>query len=115
MAEARRAHDRAALATTLFGDAALAPRLAAALAHAGATARFTHGFHTYPAGMHPDAARDLVALFPGETCFDPFCGGGTTLVEARAAGRRAFGADLSPIAVRVARVRCATPDDATLT
>jgi len=111
----RRAHDRPALATTLFGDAALAERLAAALSHAGPTARWSHGFHTWPAGMHPDAARDLVALFPGDSVFDPFCGGGTTLVEARAAGRRAYGVDLSPIAVRVARARCATPDDATLT
>src|SRR5512139_2523352 len=111
----RLAHDRPALATTLFGDAALAGRLAAALAHAGPTARYTHGFHTWPAGMHPDAARDLVALLPGDSVFDPFCGGGTTLVEARAAGRRAYGADLSPIAVRVARARCATPDDAALT
>jgi hypothetical protein len=111
----RLAHDRPALATTHFGDAALAERLGAALAHAGQVERFTHGFHTYPAGMHPDAARDLVALCPGESVFDPFCGGGTTLVEARAAGRRAYGADLSPIAVRVARARCATPDDAALT
>jgi SAM-dependent methyltransferase len=111
----RLAHDRPALATTLFGDATLAERLAAALAHAGQVERFTHAFHTYPAGMHPDAARDLVALFPGESVFDPFCGGGTTLVEARAAGRRAYGTDLAPIAVRVSRVRCATPDDAGLT
>jgi SAM-dependent methyltransferase len=45
---------------------------------------------------------------------DPFCGGGTVLVEARVAGRRAYGCDVSPVAVRVARARCATPDDARL-
>lgn len=111
----RLAHDRPALATTLFGDATLARLLAVALGHAGPTARYAHGFHTWPAGMHPDAARDLVALGAGDSVFDPFCGGGTTLVEARAAGRRAYGVDLSPIAVRVARARCATPDDAVLT
>ena len=43
--------------------------------------RVTHGFHTYPAGLNPDAARDLLALFPGDSLHDPFCGGGTVLVE----------------------------------
>ncbi len=77
--------------------------------------RATHGFHTWPAGLHPDTARDLLGLIPpGKVC-DPFCGGGTVLVEAMLAGRRAMGRDLSPIAVKVARARTALVDPQTLT
>jgi SAM-dependent methyltransferase len=114
-ARRRIAHDRPALSSALRGDETLAEGLRAALVRGGAVERYTHSFHTYPAGMHADAARDLVALFPGESVFDPFCGGGTVLVEARAAGRRAYGCDVSPVALRVARARCATPDEAALT
>lgn len=70
--------------------------------------RWTHGFHTYPARMHPDTAAGLVGLLvaPGQTLLDPFCGGGTVLLEALVAGRRALGRDLNPLAVRVAALRC---------
>lgn len=44
---------------------------------------------------------------PGELVADFFCGSGTTLVAAKALGRRAFGCDLSPAAVEVARRRTA--------
>src|SRR5690606_9082165 len=36
---------------------------------------------------------------------DPFCGSGTVLVEARAAGLRAIGVDLNPLAVLIARAK----------
>ncbi|RMG98223.1 MAG: hypothetical protein D6705_06380 [Deltaproteobacteria bacterium] len=66
-----------------------------------------HGFHTYPARMHPKMAEVLVGAFAsaGDVVLDPFCGGGTVVVEARLAGCRALGADLSPLAVRIAAVR----------
>ena len=73
--------------------------------------RLTHGFHTYPAGLHPDAARLLVETYDAERVLDPFCGGGTTLVEARAHGRVAIGRDVSPVALRTARTRTASPPD----
>lgn len=98
-----------------LGDRELADAMAAALSAEALPDRFTHGFHTYPAGLHPDAAAGLLALFPGDAVADPFCGGGTVLVEGRAAGRATLGVDLNPIAVRVARTRTATPDDALLT
>jgi adenine-specific DNA methylase len=41
----------------------------------------------------------------GQTVLDPFCGSGVTVFEAIAAGRRAVGIDLNPIAVRIARTR----------
>jgi hypothetical protein len=94
----------------LHGDRALAEALAAALEHVERTERYTHGFHTYPAGLHPDAARDLLALFKPGVVFDPFCGGGTVLVEAMAAGARALGSDVSPIARLVAGGRTSRCD-----
>ncbi len=64
----------------------------------------THGFHPYPAQLHPLVARTLIATRsrPGELVVDPFCGSGTMLVEATAAGRRAFGGDVNGVAVRLA-------------
>ncbi|HET9621699.1 MAG TPA: hypothetical protein VFP84_10050, partial [Kofleriaceae bacterium] len=69
----------------------------------------THPFHTYPARLHPATARLLVELVgagAGDApIVDPFCGSGTALVEARAAGLRAVGSDLNPLAVLVARAK----------
>ncbi len=68
-----------------------------------------HGFHTYPARMHPTTASRLVraATTPGALVLDPFCGSGTVLVEAMIAGRRASGTDLNPLAERLARLKTA--------
>lgn len=70
----------------------------------------THPFHSYPARLHPATARVLVDFLagnavPSAVIVDPFCGSGTTLVEARAAGIRAVGSDLNPLAVLVARAK----------
>ncbi|MBN2799534.1 MAG: hypothetical protein JXX28_10340 [Deltaproteobacteria bacterium] len=97
------------------GDPKIAEALLGALRHADEVERGTHGFHTYPAGLHPDAARDLVRLFPARRLLDPFCGGGTVLVEGRIAGLETEGRDLSQVAVRVARARTSTPSDELLT
>ncbi|HEY6463610.1 MAG TPA: DNA methyltransferase, partial [Polyangiaceae bacterium] len=66
-----------------------------------------HGFHTYPARMHPQTAAALVrALSPEKgTVLDPFAGSGTVLVETMIAGRRAVGTDLNPLAVRLATLK----------
>src|SRR5665213_2369691 len=49
----------------------------------------THGYYKYPARFSPRFARATIETFtkPGDICFDPHVGGGTTLVEAIAAGR----------------------------
>jgi len=69
----------------------------------------THPFHGYPARLHPATARVLVELVGqgarGAPVVDPFCGSGTVLVEARAAGLAAVGVDLNPLAVLVARAK----------
>jgi DNA modification methylase len=66
-----------------------------------------HGFHTYPARMHPQTAGRLVraATERGALVLDPFCGSGTVLVEAMIAGRRGAGTDLNPLAERLARLK----------
>ena len=43
----------------LQGEPALVDRLREVLETTGREDRLTHGFHTYPAGLHPDAARTL--------------------------------------------------------
>lgn len=70
----------------------------------------THPFHSYPARLHPATARVLVDVVGygagrGAAILDPFCGSGTVLVEARAAGMRAIGVDLNPLAILVARAK----------
>lgn len=66
--------------------------------------RHVHGFHSYPARMHPDTAAGVIRALgrPGARVLDPFMGSGTVLVEARLAGLRAFGVDANPLAVELA-------------
>jgi SAM-dependent methyltransferase len=68
-----------------------------------------HGFHTYPARMHPTTAARLVRALTATnaTVLDPFCGSGTVLVEAMIAGRRAVGVDISSLAVLLSGVKTA--------
>jgi 16S rRNA G966 N2-methylase RsmD len=62
--------------------------------------------------MHPSTARGAIAAWskPGQRVLDPFCGSGTVLVEAMAAGRPAVGVDASPLAVLIAKVRSTVLD-----
>ena len=68
----------------------------------------THGFYKYPARFSPVFARAAIETFtkPGDVVLDPHVGGGTTLVEARAAGREAVGVDISTLAEFVSNVKC---------
>lgn len=99
----------------VFGDPELGGVLATSLTITEGEERVTHGFHTYPAGLHPDAARLLVRNIGGSSLLDPFCGGGTTLVEGRLAGMRTFGCDVSPVALIVSKARTTTTSDEGLT
>src|SRR5262249_28251583 len=69
-----------------------------------AARQHVHGFHSYPARMHPVTAARVIARLPppGSQVLDPFCGSRTVLVEARLAGCRALGIDASPLAVELA-------------
>jgi len=77
-----------------------------------------HGFHTYPARMHPHTARSLIeSLTPKRgIVLDPFCGSGTVVLEASARGLAAHGSDLNPLAVHLARTKLQryTPEDLAL-
>ena len=66
-----------------------------------------HGFHTYPARMHPHTAHELVRAFTPRRgiVLDPFCGSGTVVLEASALGLAAHGTDLNPLAVDLARTK----------
>lgn len=60
----------------------------------------THGFHTYPAMMVPQIASQLIRQYgtKARLLYDPYCGSGTSLVEANLAGINAIGNDLNPLA-----------------
>ncbi len=72
-----------------------------------------HGFHVYPARMHPTTASRLVELtsVAGSKVLDPFCGSGTVLVQAMIARRDAIGVDLNPFAVLLASRKVAARDE----
>jgi len=77
----------------------------------------THTFYRYPARFSPAIARAAIVAFtqPGDTVFDPFVGGGTTLVEASILGRKAVGTDINPLATFVTRVKTTPLSDSELT
>ncbi len=67
-----------------------------------------HSIHPYPAKFIPQLPRQLLRLLAPRreaVVFDPFCGSGTTLVEAQAAGLASVGVDLNPIATLIARAK----------
>jgi site-specific DNA-methyltransferase (cytosine-N4-specific) len=66
------------------------------------------GIHPYPAKFIPEIPRRLIEAFrpaDGLALLDPFCGSGTALTEAQAAGLPSLGVDLNPIAVLMSRVK----------
>lgn len=76
------------------------------------TRELTHCYHDYPARMAPRVVGKLLDSFGGDAgcLFDPYCGSGTSLVEANVRGVNAYGADLNPLAGLIARAKTATPD-----
>lgn len=69
-----------------------------------------HGFHSYPARLHPSIAKAVIAKFapelkPQSYVLDPFCGSGTVLVEGRLAGLHVVGTDINPLAIRLSKLK----------
>jgi hypothetical protein len=66
-----------------------------------------HEFYRYPARFSPELAASVIKAFsrPGDLVADYFVGGGTTLVEARRAGRLAVGSDINSLSVFVSQVK----------
>ncbi len=73
----------------------------------GVVSGFTHNFYRYPARFSPRFAHGLIEALskPGDVICDPFMGGATSLVEARALGRHAVGCDISTLSVFLGRVK----------
>ena len=74
------------------------------------TKEYTHCFHTYPAMMIPQIARKLLKEYgiEGGWLLDPYCGTGTSLVEASLFGMHSVGCDINPL-VRLIATTKATP------
>jgi SOS regulatory protein LexA len=71
------------------------------------TKSYTHGIHTYPAMFIPQVGRRLLETYSkeGDTICDIFCGSGSALVESRLIGRNAYGIDLNPLAIFLAKAK----------
>jgi SAM-dependent methyltransferase len=95
----------------LSGHPRLAKMLSRALDVGGGedqARKLTHGFHSYPARMHPLTARRALALLElpaGAIVLDPFCGSGTVMVEAVRGGFQGVGVDANPLALLVAKAK----------
>ena len=74
------------------------------------TKEYTHCFHTYPAMMIPQIARELLKVYgtQGGWLLDPYCGTGTSLVEASLFGMHSTGCDINPL-VRLIATAKTTP------
>ena len=66
-----------------------------------------HGLHEYKGRFNPQTPRSLIlANFnKGSVVMDPFMGSGTTLIEARDLGYKAFGVELNPFAFLLAKAK----------
>ncbi len=82
-------------------------KLLAAIAAKDPVSGYTHNFYRYPARFSPLFAREVISQYsrPGQLILDPFMGGGTTIVEALAMGRKAVGVDLNSLAHFVTTVK----------
>ncbi len=71
------------------------------------TQYLTHTFHSYPARFIPQIPLTFIKLFTKEkeTVLDPFCGCGTTLVEAFLNNRNSIGNDFNPLAALISKVK----------
>ncbi len=77
----------------------------------------THGIHTYPAMFIPQVAKRLLEKYShaGDTICDIFCGSGTALVESKLLGRNAYGIDLNPLAIFLAKAKTTPINPSALT
>lgn len=68
---------------------------------------YTQIFHIYPAMMIPKVAGRIIDEFGkgAKLLFDPYCGTGTSLVEANLRGIDAIGTDINPLARLIAKVK----------
>jgi DNA modification methylase len=77
--------------------------------HESDTAEHLHGLHPYPAKFIPQIARKAIESWTdvGELVYDPFCGCGTSLLEASLLGRPSIGTDNNGVAIMVSSAKTA--------
>lgn len=75
--------------------------------HDANTQEHLHTLHPYPAKFIPQIPRKAITKWskPGDLIYDPFCGCGTTLLEASLLGRNAIGTDNNAVAVLVTKAK----------
>lgn len=76
-----------------------------------ATRYSAHGLHEYKGKFNPQIAKALMNIFgasEGDWALDPFCGSGTSLVEAAHLGINVTGTDINPLAVFLANAKIAS-------
>ncbi len=67
-----------------------------------------HGMHEYKGKFNPQIVRALMNLFEVNSktfILDPFCGSGTTLVEAAHIGAKCYGFDMNPMAILISNAK----------
>jgi len=70
------------------------------------TIDFTHGLHRFPGKFIPQVPRYLLRYSrQGRRILDPFCGSGTTLIEAAVCGHECIGCDIDPLSVLITRAK----------
>ncbi len=95
----------------MINVSSLSQQQIAAIARAAKTtervAGWTHTSYRYPARFSPLFVRTCLAWLtaPGDLIYDPFCGGGTTIVEAYAHGRIAVGTDINELSIFVSKAK----------
>jgi hypothetical protein len=68
-----------------------------------------HSLHSFPGNFIPQIPAYLIQLLsePGDTVLDPFCGSGTTAIEAALLGRRSWMSDINTASLQVTRGKVA--------
>lgn len=81
------------------------------------TSYLTHSLHPYPAKFPPQLPKTILKEFarPGQNVLDPFCGSGTTLVEARIQGIHSTGVDINGLACLISQVKATPLNESQLT
>ena len=80
--------------------------------YGASTREHSHCYHDYPARMIPQIASKLLDIYGknAKLLFDPYCGTGTSLVEAIIRGISAIGTDLNPLARLIAESKTTIVD-----
>ena len=72
------------------------------------TRYFAHGIHEYKGKFNPQIVRaimNLCCVGSDSLILDPFCGSGTSLLEAQLLGCETYGIDINPMAVFIAQTK----------